>query len=112
MEKIDPAGVAIVFWTHGPRGERGEVTRFDSLDDAIHSVMETPSAKSASVAWIRTADRHLTVDEIRQMARQSTLASRLARVARPVNNAAEVAKSIKHPRAKRFWWPGPSELQS
>jgi hypothetical protein len=81
MEKSDPAEVAIVFWTYGRRGARGDVTRFDSLEDAIHSVMETPSAKCAPVAWIRTADRHLPMDEIRRMARRFTLASRLARVA-------------------------------
>lgn len=107
MDKLNSADVAIVFWTHGPRGQRGEVTRFDCLKDAIQAVMDSPSSKSASIAWIRTADRHLMMNDIRQMTAQRTLASRLAQVA---VNAVEAAKSSRSTRAKRFWWPGPSEL--
>jgi hypothetical protein len=40
---------AIVFWTHHP----GEITRFDRLEDAVHSIMLTPSTKLFSIAWIR-----------------------------------------------------------
>jgi len=107
MDKRNSADVAIVFWTYGPRGQRGEVTRFDCLKEAIRAVMDSPSSKSASIAWIRTADRHLTMNDIRQMAGRRTLTSRLAQVA---VNAVEAAKCSRPTRAKRFWWPGPSEL--
>jgi hypothetical protein len=41
MEELDLNQPAIVFWMHHP----GEITRFERLQDAVHSVMVTPSAK-------------------------------------------------------------------
>ena len=81
MGEVNSADVAIVFWTYGSRGKRGEVTRFECLTEAIQAVMASPSSKSASIAWIRTADQHLTMNDLRQMADRRTVASRLARVA-------------------------------
>jgi len=49
MEELDLEQPAIVFWTHHP----GEITRFDRLEDAVHSIMLTPSTKLFSIAWIR-----------------------------------------------------------
>jgi hypothetical protein len=60
---------AIVFWTHQP----GEITRFDRLEDAVQSVMLTPSAKMFSIAWIKTRDREIEMEEIRQLERRSIL---------------------------------------
>jgi hypothetical protein len=37
MEELDLEQPAIVFWTHHP----GEITRFDRLEDAVHSIMLT-----------------------------------------------------------------------
>jgi hypothetical protein len=65
---------AIVFWTHHP----GEITRFDRLEDAVQSVMLTPSAKMFSIAWIKTRDREIEMEEIRQIARRSILSRYLA----------------------------------
>ena len=69
MEDLDLSQPAIVFWTHHP----GEVTRFDRLEDAVHSVMRTPSAKLFSVAWITTRNRRIDMEEIRQIERRSIL---------------------------------------
>jgi hypothetical protein len=107
MGEVNSADVAIVFWTHGSRGKRGEVTRFECLTEAIQAVMASPSSKSASIAWIRTADQHLTMNDLRQMADRRTVASRLARVA---IDAVKTEKTSPT-RAKRFWWPSPSELR-
>ena len=64
---------AIVFWMHHP----GEITRFERLEDAVHSVMVTPSAKMFSIAWITTKDRHIDMEEIRQIERRSVLSRHL-----------------------------------
>jgi hypothetical protein len=69
MEELDLEQPAIVFWTHHP----GEITRFDRLEDAVHSIMLTPSAKLFSIAWIKARDRHIEMEEIRQIARRSIL---------------------------------------
>jgi hypothetical protein len=74
VEEFDLNQPAIVFWTHHP----GEITRFDRLEDAVHSVMQTPSAKLFSIAWITTRDRHIEMEEIRQIARRSILSRYLA----------------------------------
>jgi len=68
MEELDLTQPAIVFWMHHP----GEITRFERLQDAVHSVMVTPSAKTFSIAWIRS-DRHIDMEEIRQIERRSIL---------------------------------------
>ena len=69
MEELDLDQPAIVFWMHHP----GELTRFDRLEDAVHSVMLTPSAKMFSIAWIKTRDREIEMEEIRQLERRSIL---------------------------------------
>ena len=74
MEDLDLNQPAIVFWMHDP----GEITRFDRLEDAVHSVMVKPSAKLFSIAWIRARDRHIEMEEIRQIARRSILSRYLA----------------------------------
>jgi hypothetical protein len=56
---------------------RGEITRFERLEDAVHSVMVTPSAKLFSIAWITTRDRHIDMEEIRQIERRSILSRHL-----------------------------------
>ena len=73
MDALDLDQPAIVFWMHHP----GEITRFDRLEDAVHSVMMTPSAKLSSVAWITTRDRHIEMEEIRQIERRSILTRHL-----------------------------------
>ena len=73
MEAPDLDQPAIVFWTHHP----GEITRFDRLEDAIHSVMITPSATLLSIAWIATRDRRIEMEEIRQIERRSILSRHL-----------------------------------
>jgi phosphoribosylaminoimidazole-succinocarboxamide synthase len=74
MEELDLEQPAIVFWTHHP----GEITRFDRLEDAVHSIMLTPSTKLFSIAWIKARDRHIEMEEIRQIARRSILSHYLA----------------------------------
>jgi hypothetical protein len=69
VEDLDLNQSAIVFWMHHP----GEITRFDWLEDAVRSVMMTPSAKLFSVAWITTRERHIEMEEIRQIERRSIL---------------------------------------
>ena len=75
MEDLDLNQPAIVFWTHHP----GEITRFDRLEDAVHTVMLTPSAKMFSIAWIKARDRHIEMEEIRQIGRRSILSRYLAK---------------------------------
>jgi hypothetical protein len=40
--------------------------------------MLTPSAKLFSIAWIKARDRHIEMEEIRQIARRSILSRYLA----------------------------------
>ena len=98
MKELDLAQPAIVFWMHHP----GEITRFDRLGDAVQSVMQTRSAKTAPVAWIKARDRHIEMDEIRQIAQRFGLTWRLSQVAQVASD-----KSKAGPRKKRFWWPEP-----
>jgi hypothetical protein len=72
MEDLDHP--AIVFWMNRP----GELTRFERLEDAVHSVMMEPSAKMFGVAWIKAQDRHIEMEEIRKIERLSILARHLA----------------------------------
>jgi hypothetical protein len=78
MENVDFTQAAFVFWM-GPPRLHGEVTRFDRLDDAVRSVMQHASARTDPVAWIKTMDRHLDMDQIRGIARHSGLVSYLSR---------------------------------
>jgi len=82
MENVDLTQSAIVFWIRSPNLQPGVVTRFDRLDDAVRSVMQH---SSAPVAWIKTMDRHLDMDEIRSIARHSGLVSYLSRSEHEMN---------------------------
>ena len=73
ISELDLNQPAIVFWM----GHPGEITRFERLEDAVHSVMVTPSAKLFSIAWITTRDRHIDMEEIRQIERRSILSRHL-----------------------------------
>jgi hypothetical protein len=108
MKDLDLAQPAIVFWMHHP----GEITRFDRLEDAVQSVMQTRSAKTALVAWIKARDRHIEMDEIRQLARRFSLTWRLSQVAQAASDTAEATKSKVGSKKKRFWWPEPEVPQS
>jgi hypothetical protein len=74
MDELDLNQPAIVFWMHHP----GEITRFERLEDAVHCVMVTPSAKLFPIAWITTRDRHIDMEEIRKIERLSILARHLS----------------------------------
>jgi len=108
MQELDLSRPAIVFWMHQP----GEITCFDRLRDAVLSVTQIPTAKTARVAWIRTADRHIEMDEIRAIALRFRLTWRLSQIAHSPTDAADATKTVERPKAKRFWWPGPLMPQS
>lgn len=80
MQDLDLAQPAIVFWIYRP----GEITRFERLGDAIQSIMYTPSAKTTSIAWVRTKDCNIEMEEIRLIARRLSLTWRLSQVAEAV----------------------------
>jgi hypothetical protein len=88
MNEIDLAQPAIVFWVRRP----GEISRFEQLREAVHYVMQEPLAPTAPVAWIRTADRHFTMNEIRQIAGRFSLTWRMT------------VGSATPPKKKRFSW--------
>jgi hypothetical protein len=74
MGKVDLTLPAFVFWLRGSRaGRPGGVTRFDRLEDAVNCVMQHAFARTEQVAWIKTVDRHLDMDQIRNVARHSGL---------------------------------------
>jgi hypothetical protein len=104
---LDLSKPAIVFWIHQP----GEITSFDRLRDAVLSVMQIPTAKTAPVAWIRTTDRHIEMDEIRAIALRFSLTWRLSQIAHAATDAADATKTVERHKAKRFWWPGPQVSQ-
>ena len=70
---------AFVFWMQGSRLRAGGVTRFDRLEDAVNCVMQNAFARTAPVAWIKSMNRHLDMDQIRSMARHSDLVSYLSK---------------------------------
>ena len=74
MEELDLDQPAIVFWMNHP----GEITRFDRLEDAVHSMMLVPSAKLFAVAWIKAGCRQIEMEEIRKIERLSVLARHLS----------------------------------
>ena len=74
MEELDLDQPAIVFWMHHP----GELTRFDRLEDAVHSIMLIPSAKPVAIAWIQARDCHIEMEEIRKIERLSILVRHLS----------------------------------
>jgi hypothetical protein len=70
MGNVDRTRPAFVFWLRGARaGRPGGVTRFDRLEDAVNCVMQHAFARTEQVAWIKTMDRHLDMDQIRNVAR-------------------------------------------
>ena len=76
MGNVDLTLPAFVFWLRGSRaGRPGGVTRFDRLEDAVNCVMQHAFARTEQVAWIKTMDRHLDMDQIRKVARHSGLVS-------------------------------------
>jgi hypothetical protein len=80
MNDVELNGPAFVFWMRRSKtGRPGGVTRFDHLEDALNCVMEHAFARSEQVAWIKTMNRHLDMDQIRNVARQSGLVSYLSR---------------------------------
>jgi hypothetical protein len=99
MKEIDLAQPAIVFWLQHPGMNPGAITRFERLADAIGSVIQEPSAKTAAVAWIKTIDRHIDMDEIRVIAQRadpprSRLTWRLSQIAEAASDAAEVLELV------------------
>jgi hypothetical protein len=68
MDEVDLSRPAIVFWLNTP----GELTRFERLGDAVQTVMHTPSAKTASIAWIWTKENNIAMDEIRSIAKRAS----------------------------------------
>ena len=74
MEELDLDQPAIVFWMNQP----GELTRFERLEDAVHSVMREPSAKMFAVAWIKARDSDIQMEEIRRIERLCILARHLS----------------------------------
>lgn len=110
MEQLDLAQPAIVFWERRPGGQPGEITRFDRLRDAIHSVMQTPSATTATVAWISTMDRHIAMDEIRIVARRFSLMWRLSQVGQAASGTSDALKPLWAAgllNARPLWAPRP-----
>ena len=64
---------AFVFWMRSSKLRPGGVTRFDRLEDAVECIMQHAFARTAPVAWIKTMNRHLDMDQIRSIAGQSGL---------------------------------------
>jgi hypothetical protein len=104
MEDLDVAQPAIVFWLHRP----GEITRFDRLGDAVSSIMQASVAKSTPVAWVRTADRHIQMEEIRAIAKRSSLSWRLSQVSQAASEIADRIPSKERPKRKKFRWSEPA----
>jgi hypothetical protein len=107
MEELDLAQPAIVFWERHC-GQPGEITRFDRLRDAIHSVMQISSAETAPVAWISTIDRHIAMDEIRAVARSFSLTWRLSQVGQ---GACDTGDALKRFKRLDFLTRGPCGLR-
>ena len=82
---------AIVFCMRSPNLQPGAVTRFDRLDEAVQSVVQHASRPTAAVAWIKTGDRHLDMDEIRNLARHAGLVSYLSRTEHETSTSAREA---------------------
>jgi len=90
MNNVDLTLPAFVFWLRGSRARRpGGVTRFDRLEDAVNCVMQQAFARTEQVAWIKAMDRHLDMDQIRNVARHSGLVSYLSKSDQGPNASAE-----------------------
>jgi hypothetical protein len=108
MQDLDLAQPAIVFWIYRP----GELTRFERLGDAIQSIMHTPSAKTTSIAWVRTKDCNIEMEEIRLIARHFSLTWRLSQVAEAVSDTTHDIESMSAPKRRRRRWSTLSVQQS
>jgi hypothetical protein len=91
MDNVDVTQPAIVFWMRSPKLQPGGITRFDRLEDAVHCVMQHSLAGTAPVAWIKTMNRHLDMDQIRSIARHSGLVSYLSKTEQGTNASAKGA---------------------
>jgi hypothetical protein len=83
MDNVDLTQAAIVFWMPSSRFQPGKVTRFDRLEDAVDSIMQHALARTAWVAWIRTMNQHLDMDQIRSISRHADLVSYLSKTDGP-----------------------------
>ena len=73
MDDLELTQPAFVFWMRSSKLRPGGVTRFDRLEDAVECIMQHAFARTAPVAWIKTMNRHLDMDQIRSIARHSGL---------------------------------------
>ena len=94
MDNVDLTQSAIVFWMPSSRFQAGRVTRFDRLEDAVDRVMLHAFARTAPVAWIRTMNQHLDMDQIRSIARHSDLVSYLSKMD-GTNGARHLRRAIR-----------------
>jgi hypothetical protein len=78
----------------------------------VRSIMQSPSAKTTSVAWVRTADRHIQMEEIRAIAKRSSLTSRLSQVSQAVGDTPEPVACMERPKRKKFRWSEPSPQET
>ena len=79
MDHVDLKQPAFVFWIRSSKSRLGGVTRFDRLEDAVNCVMQHAFARTTAVAWIKTMNLHLDMDQIRSIARHSGLVSYLSK---------------------------------
>lgn len=94
MSDVNLAQPAIVFWMQNP----GAISRFERLDEAIQAIMQAPSAKTGSIAWIQARDRHLSMDEIRSIAKQFSLTWRLSQIMDHVGEITDTVKAVGRPK--------------
>jgi hypothetical protein len=106
MSDCDLAQPAIVFWMHNP----GAITRFERLGDAIQAIMQAASAKTGAIAWIQTKDRHLSMDEIRSIAKRFSLTWRLSQIIDHVGEITTNLKSMDRPKRRRNRWSSVSPM--
>jgi hypothetical protein len=91
MDDLEPTQPVYVFWMRSSKLRPGGVTRFDRLEDAVECVMQHAFARTASVAWIKTMNRHLDMDQIRSLSRHSGLVSYLSKT-EPGTNSSETVR--------------------
>lgn len=106
MDALNLAQPSFVFWMN----DTGEVTRFERLDEAIQAIMQTGSANS--IAWIQIKDRHLSMEEVRSIAKRSSLTWRLSQIMDHVGEMTATVKSIAPPKQRRRRWSNASPKQS
>ena len=91
MDDLEPTQPVYVFWMRSSKLRPGGVTRFDRLEDAVECVMQHAFARTAPVAWIKTMNRHLDMDQIRSLSRHSGLVSYLSKT-EPGTNSSETVR--------------------